>query len=57
MSFYFIFQAKKLKENLRPLKESSSFQDFSRLGGQIYVNNPLSSSLGNLDPESEHESL
>lgn len=45
----FIFQTKKLNENLKPQSESCSLQDFSRLGGEVYINNLFGSSSGNLD--------
>ena len=48
-SFPCIFETKKRNKNLKPPEEVCSFQNFSRLGGEIYINKLLSSSFGNLD--------
>lgn len=53
ISFSFIFQTKKLHENIKPQRELCSLQDLSRIGGEIYINKSFSSSFGDLGPESE----
>lgn len=52
-SFSFIFQRKKLNENIKPERALCSLQNFSRLGGEIDINKLRSFSFGDLDPESE----
>lgn len=49
----FIFPTKKLHENINTERKLCSLQDFSRIGGKIYVNKLFSSSFGDLCPKSE----